>query len=75
MALSINSNSAIFYGILLGDGCLSLVNKKKFVVITCGLDDDLLFFENVVSPLLKELRQKESHFRLRHDSRSIQIPI
>ena len=35
---------ALLYGIMLGDGCLSLVHgRKKFIVITCSLKEDLDF--------------------------------
>lgn len=65
---------ALFYGIMLGDGCLSLVNnKKKFIAITCSLDDDLPFFQEVVSPLLNEFRGKETNIKFRKDCRAIEF--
>ena len=49
MVIDIDKDIALLYGILLGDGCLSLVSKKKFITITGSLDYDLPFFEKVVS--------------------------
>jgi len=70
--LNYDERFALFYGIMLGDGCLSLVNnKKKFISITCSLDDDLPFFQKVVSILLREFRGKETNIKFRKACRAI----
>lgn len=72
--LKVNRDVALLYGILLGDGCLSLVNgKSKFITITGSLDNDLPFFEDVVSPLLERLCNKKINFRFRKDCRAIEF--
>lgn len=71
-SLSVDEKFALLYGIMLGDGCLSLVNnKKKFISITCSLDDDLPFFQKVVSPILKEFRNKETNIKFRKACKAI----
>ena len=51
MSFDVDEDLALLYGIMLGDGCLSLVSgKKKFVTITGSSRDDLPFFVEVVSP-------------------------
>lgn len=72
--LNYDEKFALLYGIMLGDGCLSLVNgKTKSVVITCSFDDDLLFFQKIVSPLLKEFRGKSTNIKFRKDCRAIEF--
>ena len=47
MALKLTKNFALLYGIMLGDGCLSLFNnRKKYISISGSLVDDKPFFEN-----------------------------
>ena len=63
---------ALLYGIMLGDGCLSLVNgNKKFISITGSLDDDLPFYKEVISLLLNEFRGKDTNIKFRKDCRAI----
>jgi hypothetical protein len=63
---------ALLYGIMLGDGCLSLVNgKSKFISITGSLDDDLPFYKEVISLLLKEFRGKDTNIKFRKACRAI----
>lgn len=63
---------ALLYGIMLGDGCLSLVNgRKKFVSITGSSIEDLSFFENVVSPLLFDFRGKSTKIKFRKSCNAI----
>lgn len=65
---------ALLFGILSGDGCLSLVNgKKKFITITGSLDDDALFFNEIVSPLLRKFRGKDTNIKFRKDCRAIEF--
>ena len=73
-SLNYDERFALFYGIMLGDGCLSLVRgKKKFIAITCSLDDDLPFFKEVVSLLLSEFRGKETNIKFKKDCRAIEF--
>ena len=72
MGFEIDKDVALLYGIMLGDGCLSLVyEKKKFIVITGSSKDDLPFFENVVHPLLKKFRGKNTNIKFRKDCNAI----
>jgi len=61
----------------LGDGCLSQYTSKfgkvyKVIVITCSLNDDLLFFQEVLIPLLNRIRLKENRFKIRNHYGSIE---
>ena len=70
----VDKDFALFYGIMLGDGCLSLVyGKKKFITITGSLDNDLPFFKEVISPILFKLRGRETNLKFRKDSRAIEF--
>ena len=64
MLLKLDKDFALFYGIMLGDGCLSeYLNrgyKMRIIAITGSSLDDLPFFKEVISPLLKKFRNKES---------------
>ncbi len=70
--MKVDKNIALLYGIMLGDGCLSLVyGRKKFITITGSSDNDLPFFEKVISPILKKLRGKETKIKFRKDCNTI----
>lgn len=72
--LKINRNFATFYGIMLGDGCLSLINKKKkFISIASCIHDDLPFVEKVILPILKKLRGKETNLKFRPNIGTIEL--
>ena len=72
--MEINKDFALLYGIMLGDGCLSLVSgKKKFITITCSLKDDLPFFETILSPILKEFRGKDTKIKFRKSYGAIEF--
>ncbi|MEK6842012.1 MAG: LAGLIDADG family homing endonuclease [Nanoarchaeota archaeon] len=74
MSFDVDEDLALLYGIMLGDGCLSLVSgKKKFVTITGSSRDDLPFFVEVVSPLLKKFRGKETKIKFRKDCDAIEF--
>ena len=74
MTLKLNKNFAILYGIMLGDGCLSLTAKnKKIVFISGSLKDDLPFFEKVISPILKSLTNKTYPIHIKEYKGSIEI--
>ena len=74
MDIKINKDFALLYGILLGDRCLSLVkSKKKFVVITGSLKDDLPFFKEIICPILRRLRGKETSIKKREKYGSIEF--
>ncbi len=70
--ISKDKQFALLYGIMLGDGCLSLVNKNKFLSITGSSKEDLSFFENVISPILKDFRGKETKIKFRKDCNAIE---
>jgi len=58
MTLKINRNFALLYGIMLGDGCLSSFNKRKYLVIAGSMADDKPFFENIIKPIISSLVNK-----------------
>ena len=46
MTLKVNRNFALLYGIMLGDGCLSLIyGKKKNISIAGSMKDDIPFLK------------------------------
>lgn len=55
---------ALLYGILAGDGCLSRSCNKYFISIACNLKEDIIFFDDIVIPLLNDLRSKETRYKL-----------
>lgn len=73
MVFEVGWDLAFFYGIMLGGGCLSLVNgKKKFITITGSLRDDKPFFINFIHPILKKLRGKDTSLKIREGYGSIE---
>ncbi len=74
MVCLLDEDFALLYGIMLGDGCLSLVKgKKKFVVITGSSDNDLPFFENIIEPILFKLRKRHTKLKFRRNCRAIEF--
>lgn len=68
MSLKLTKNFALLYGVMLGDGCLSLVyGKKKFISITGSKFDDVPFFENNLKPIIKTLINKDIPIKFRKD--------
>lgn len=74
MPLKLNRNFALLYGIMLGDGCLSLVySRKKFIAIAGSIDDDIPFFNEIVKPSIKKLINKDIPIKLKPEKGSIQL--
>ncbi len=74
MTLKLNRKFAILYGIMLGDGCLSLVyGKKKYIAIAGSMQDDVPFFNNVVKPIIKALINKDIPIKFKRTEGSIQL--
>ncbi len=74
MALKLSRNFAFLYGVMLGDGCLSLVyGKKKFVVISGSMVDDIPFFEKVVKPIIRSLIGKDIPIKFRNKKNTIDL--
>ncbi len=74
MPLKLNRNFALLYGIMLGDGCLSLVyGKKKFIVIAGSMQDDVPFFEDIIKPIIKNLIGKDIPIRFRESNNVIYL--
>lgn len=71
--MKIDKDLALFYGILLGDGCISRSGNKWFVVITCSFYDDKKFFNKVVIPIAKRLRGKDVRYRERKEYGKLEI--
>ncbi|MBN2043148.1 MAG: LAGLIDADG family homing endonuclease [Candidatus Aenigmarchaeota archaeon] len=73
MDFKINNDWALFYGIMIGDGCISKYKKYSFVVITCNIFDDEPFFNEIVIPLLSKIRGKPVKYRKREKYGKIEI--
>jgi len=74
MPLKLNKNFAVLYGIMLGDGCLSLVHeKKKFVVVTGNKLDDIPFFEEIIQPIIKKQIGKQIPIKFRKNENTIDL--
>jgi len=68
--LNYEEKLALFYGIMLGDGCLSYGNYGKSgtrhtICVVGSIYDDKPFFETIVIPLVKDLTSKEVKFHER----------
>lgn len=68
---------ALLYGIMAGDGCLCEYAGKRGsscygLTITGGVDD-FLFHKEVVHPLLRHFRGKNTKMRIRKDCRAIEF--
>ena len=68
---SINKEWALFYGIMLGDGCLCKHKRKNrknsfsyFITVTGNCIDDRKFFDDVLKPLVIKLRGKQTKYRI-----------
>jgi len=64
--LKINRDLALFYGIMLGDGCIGLYKCKGYknkynynLDLSCNAFDDWPFINNIVLPLLKRLTERD----------------
>jgi len=69
---------ALFYGIMLGDGCLSQYNTKdgreRFVIsITGHAIDDKLFYDNILTGLLKSFGRTSVSVKIRKDCNALEI--
>ena len=78
MEIKIDKNLALFYGIMLRDGCISEFTSKngrkhKIIAITCSYKDDQDFFKEIVHPLTELLRGKNVAIRKRPDKGTIEL--
>ena len=74
MVLKLTRNFAILYGIMLGDGCLSLVyGRKKYISIAGSMQDDVPFFEKIIQPIIKSLINKDIPIKFYKPKNSIQL--
>jgi hypothetical protein len=74
MVLEVNRNFALLYGIMLGDGCLSLIyGKKKYVAISGDMKKDLPFFEGTIKPIIKSLLNKDIPIKFKPYCGSIEL--
>lgn len=64
--------TALIYGILLGDGCLSKGKKGFFISITGHFEDDVPFFDKI-QPLLSKMRGKRTKYYLRKTQGKIEF--
>lgn len=69
-----NRNFALLYGIMLGDGCLSLVyGRKKYISITGSMVDDVPFFEKIITPIIKQMIRKDIPIKFRKYKKAIDL--
>lgn len=74
MPLKLNRGFALLYGIMLGDGCLSLVyDKKKFIAISGSMYDDIPFFNQIIKPIIKNLINKDIPIKYRKQKNTIDL--
>lgn len=69
---------ALFYGVMLGDGCLSHYktkdNRERFVIcVTGSFFDDRAFYQNVLVPLLKSFGRKSVTIKDRSYAGAIEL--
>ena len=68
--MEINRKVALFYGIMLGDGCLSTYkpadrNLRNAIAITLNLRDDRPFLEHVILPILLKFTGRKIPIKIR----------
>lgn len=74
MPLKLTRSFATLYGIMLGDGCLSLVyGRKKFIAIAGSMADDVPFFDKIVKPAIKKLINKDIRIKFIPQKGAIQL--
>jgi hypothetical protein len=66
---------SLFYGILLGDGCLSRSKRSYLISVVGHINDDLRFFFDVVRPTLNDLINKNPRIKKRPKQGVLQILI
>lgn len=72
MEIEIDKDFALLYGIMLGDGCLSQSGRHKFIAITGSSQDDLPFFKEVIHPILRKYRAKDTNIKFKKDCNAIE---
>lgn len=78
MEFVIDKDFALLYGIMLGDGCLSrYVTKDGYerycLAISGSSIDDIPFFENIIKPILKKFRGKDTNIKFKKDCKGIEF--
>lgn len=76
--MNVKENFALLYGVMLGDGCLSIYKTKegreRFVIcITGDYYTDKEFYNNVLSPLLKSLGRRSVTVKERPKNGTLEI--
>ena len=76
--MEIDKDFALFYGILLGDGCIGKYKYKEYknkynynISITCNALDDKPFFDKIVSPLIFKLTGRKIPHRIKKEENTI----
>lgn len=60
-----NKETALVYGVLLGDGCLSKVEPNYyFVDVCCNIHDDIPFLKKI-KPIFEKIRKNNINIKLR----------
>jgi len=78
MDYQLNKGGALFYGIMLGDGCLSHHQSKDgqdyfFISITCSYRDDQEFMKEILLPLTIKLREKNVNIKQRPEKGTVEL--
>lgn len=76
-SLNDDEKFALFYGIMLGDGCLSYyVDREgvnRFTLAISGGTEDKPFFKEIIIPLLAGLGRKSSSIKYKKDCNGIEL--
>lgn len=71
--MKIDKHFSLFYGIMLGDGCLSQTGRHKFIAVTLSLKDDPPFLNKVILPLLFKFTGRKISTRIRKNDGAIGV--
>ena len=69
--MKITKDFALFYGIMLGDGCLSRYGRHYDISITGHKIDDYRFFKDVIQPIICHLAKRKVNLRERKNEKTI----
>lgn len=71
--MNIDKDFALFYGIMLGDGCISQSGRHKFICIALNLRDDTPFLNKIIHPLLLKFTGRKISTRVREADGTIGV--
>ena len=71
--MDVDKNFALFYGIMLGDGCISQTGRHKSVCIALNLNDDIPFLNEIIHPLLLSYTGRKISTKIREEDGTIGV--